>query len=202
MPIIVQPLLHSYESVPVLKPETLRNSPARAIVILGGGRYPDAPEYQGDTVAEPTLERLRYGAWLQAKSKLPILVSGGVVNNDQRPPEAQLMQQVLEHEFRATVTWVESRSHTTYENAIFSRLLLEKAGIKNIILVTHAIHMPRASEAFAKAGFNVTPAPMGFDTGTDIPTILRLLPSVYSLFSVRELMNEVLGRAWYHLRYY
>ncbi len=202
LPIIVNPLLHLYERIPALEVSSLAHSPAKAIVVLGGGRYADAPEYHGDTVSKQTLVRIRYGAWLQRKTKLPILVSGGVVNDDGRPAEAQLMQQVLEQEFLAAVPWVETKSHTTYENAIYSRQLLEKVNINNIILVTHAIHMPRAIEAFEKAGFTVTPAPTGFDTGADTPTIMSFLPSMYSLSSMHELMEEILGRVWYHLRYY
>jgi uncharacterized SAM-binding protein YcdF (DUF218 family) len=202
MPLISGPLLRSYERIPALDLSTLAQTPARAIVILAGGRYADAPEYRGDTVSEPSLERIRYGAWLQRKTKLPILVTGGVVLDGDRPAEAELMQQVLEHDFLATVQWVEKQSHTTYENAIYSRKLLQKDGITHIILVTHALHMPRAIEAFEKAGFTVTPAPMGFDTGTDTPILLRFLPSIYSLFSMHDLMHELIGRLWYHLRYY
>src|SRR5580765_1139325 len=51
--------------------------PAEAIVVLGGGRYLDAPEYGGDTAGPSTLERLRYGAKLGRETRLPILVSGG-----------------------------------------------------------------------------------------------------------------------------
>jgi len=202
MPIISNPLLKLYERMPALDVTTLAHNPAKAIVILGGGRYANAPEYQGDTVSEPTLERIRYGAWLQRKTKLPILVTGGVVFGGDRPAEAQLMQQVLEHEFLAAVPWVETHSHTTYENAIDSYKLLQKDGISHIILVTHAMHMPRALEAFEKAGFSVTPAPMGFDTGSTAPTLLGLLPSMYSLDNVHDLMHELIGRMWYHLRYY
>jgi uncharacterized SAM-binding protein YcdF (DUF218 family) len=201
LPIVSNSLLQWYEHIPALDPATLAHTQAKAIVILGGGRYADAPEYQGDTVSEPSLERIRYGAWLQRKTKLPILVTGGVVFEDNRPAEAQLMQQVLEQEFLAAVPWVEKVSRTTYENAIDSKKMLEKDDIKKIILVTHALDMPRALEAFEKAGFDVTPAPMGYDTAS-APILLRLLPSVYSLYHMNNLMYELIGRAWYHLRYY
>ena len=170
-------------------------------LLRGGGRYADAPEYQGDTVSEPSLERIRYGAWLQRKTKLPILVTGGVVFGGNRPAEAQLMQQVLEQEFLAAVPWVEKQSRTTYENAIYSRKMLEKDGITHIILVTHALHMPRAKEAFEKAGFIVTPAPMGFDTSGGF-SLTGFLPNMYSLVNMNDLMHELFGRLWYHLRYY
>lgn len=200
LPIVVNPLLHAYENIPALTPASLNKTHAKAIVILGGGRYEDAPEYGSDTVARRTLERIRYGAWLQRKTKLPILVTGGVVHDNDRPPEAALMRQVLEKEFLAVVPWVEIKSHTTYENAMFSYPILEKSNIKDIILVTHAIHMPRALKAFEKAGFNVTPAPMGFDTGK--PGLVGLLPNRYALSGMGFLMYEISGSLWYHLRYY
>jgi uncharacterized SAM-binding protein YcdF (DUF218 family) len=202
MPILTNPLMRFYESTPALDAAALTHTQAKAIVVLGGGRYPDAPEYQGDTVSEPSLERIRYGAWLQRKTKLPILVTGGVVYGGTRPAEAELMKQVLAQDFLALVPWVEKDSRTTYENAIDSRKILEKEGIRNIILVTHALHMPRAVEAFTKAGFEVTPAPMGYDAASDAPTMMGLLPSVYSLVNMHELMHELVGRLWYHLRYY
>ena len=202
MPIITDPLVHLYETTPALDAATLSQTPAKAIVVLGGGRYPDAPEYQGDTVSEPSLERIRYGAWLQRKTKLPILVTGGIVSGGNRPAEAELMKQVLAQDFLALVPWEEKESRTTYENAIYSKKMLEKEGITHIILVTHAMHMPRAIEAFEKAGFTVIPAPMGYNTASDSPTLLGLLPSVYSLLNMHDLMHELIGRLWYRLRYY
>lgn len=202
LPIVSNPLLHLYENIPAVNPASLTHTQAKAIVILGGGRYANAPEYQGaDTVSGASLERIRYGAWLQRKTKLPILVTGGVVFGGKRPAEAELMQQVLQKEFLAFVPWVETHSRNTYENAIDSRKLLAKEGITHIILVTHALHMPRALEAFKHAGFIVTPAPLGFDTSAS-PTLLSLLPTSYSLQNMHNLMDEVLGRIWYHLRYY
>ena len=169
LPIISNPLLHLYETTPALDDAALAHTQAKAIVVLGGGRYADAPEYHGDTVSRYSLERIRYGAWLQRKTKLPILVTGGNVYGGNRPAEAELMKQVLAQDFLALVPWVEKDSRTTYENAIYSRKILAKEGITNIILVTHAMHMPRAIEVFEKAGFTVTPAPMSYDTASGSP---------------------------------
>ena len=67
---------------------------AQAIVILGGGRRHYAPEYEGgETVNSRTLERIRYGALLARRSRLPVLVSGG--NPTGNRPEATLMSEVM-----------------------------------------------------------------------------------------------------------
>ena len=74
-------LLSRLESYPAL-PERIIPGKEQAIVVLGGGRYPDAPEYSGDTVNTWTLERLRYAAMLVEKTHLPLLVSGGRLHGE------------------------------------------------------------------------------------------------------------------------
>jgi uncharacterized SAM-binding protein YcdF (DUF218 family) len=54
-----------------------RTSGAQAIVILGGGLNRDAREYGGDTINWATLERVRYGALVAGKTRLPVLVTTG-----------------------------------------------------------------------------------------------------------------------------
>ncbi len=202
LPIVSQPLLRFYENIPALDADTLAQSKARAIVILGGGRYTNAPEYGGDTISIFSLERIRYGARLQRKTRLPILVSGGLVLEKNRPAEAELMKNVLTQDFHARVSWVEGDSHNTYENAVNSRVILGQQGIDDIILVTHALHMPRALTAFRKVGFRVTPAPLGFDTADDTSLILKLLPDSFSLLRMHDLMHELIGNWWYRWHYY
>ncbi|MCG8426846.1 MAG: YdcF family protein, partial [Chromatiales bacterium] len=50
---------------------------AQAILVLGGGRYTNAPEYGSDTVGPMLLERLRFAARLSRETGLPIIRSGG-----------------------------------------------------------------------------------------------------------------------------
>ena len=50
---------------------------AGAIVVLGAGAFPGAPEFQGPGIEPGTLERLRYAARLHRETGAPILVSGG-----------------------------------------------------------------------------------------------------------------------------
>lgn len=201
LPIVSNNLFLTIQDYPALTEKQIKSLNAKTIVILGGGRYADAPEYNKDTIADAALERCRYGAYLQRKTKLPILVTGGSVFGD-RQPEAELMKEVLENTFISVVHWVEGKSRTTYQNAIYSYEMLVKENIKDIVLVTNAYHMSRSVEAFEKAGFNVTPAPTVFVTPSTRPFYFQLLPNMHALHNARIVLHEWVGRLWYNLRYY
>ncbi len=174
---------------------------AQAIVILGGGRYKDAPEYGEDTVSSLTLERLRYGAHLARRTNLPVIVSGGSVFGEKQS-EAVLMQRVLERDFHVKPKWVEDSSRNTFENAVHTKKLLTESGIKRVYLVTHAWHMPRAQWSFSEAGLEVVPAPMGFTTvGKDDLGPLGYLPSATGLQDSTLALREYIGFFWYKGRY-
>jgi len=201
MPVVSGTMVRLYEDTSVLDVAAIKKSGAGVIVVLAGGQT-EAPEYQGYTVSWHTLERIRYGAYLQRLIRLPILVTGGRVHGDEPAAEAELMQQVLEKELLATVRWVEKKSRTTYENAVYTQTILASENINHILLVTHAIHMPRAKEAFEQAGFTVTPAPIAINGKASKTIISGLLPSAGSLNLTNELFHELIGRLWYKLRYY
>ena len=171
---------------------------AQAIVVLGGGRYRGAPEYGGDTVSEPTLVRVRYGAYLHRALNKPLLVSGGKPDGG-ITSEAEAMKAVLENEFKTPVTWTESTSNTTYDQARNVMAILGPLGIKRIYLVTHAWHMARSQAVLAQAGFDVVPAPTKFADRRDV-TILDFRPSATALRDSYHYCHEIMGLAWYRLK--
>src|SRR5690606_3552038 len=183
---------------PPLAPESALAARAQAIVVLGGGRQWHAPEYAGDTVNRYTLERLRYAARLHRASGLPVLVSGGSTLGE-AVPEAELMRRVLAQDFGVPVRWVETRSRNTFENALYTTAVLEGAGIRVVLLVTHAWHMPRARWSSTRAGLVTVPAPTGFSTGS--ASRLELLPTAQGLAMSRLALHERLGLLWYRLRH-
>jgi uncharacterized SAM-binding protein YcdF (DUF218 family) len=171
-----------------------------AIVVLGNGRYTEAPEYDlEDTVSAQGLERLRYAAVLQRKTGLPILVSGGAPGGEDTA-EAAHMQAVLSTDFHANVKWVEIESRTTLENARNSQPLLAAAKVRHIYLITHAWHMRRAALAFESVGIKVTPAPIGFHTlGRAARAYSAYLPSAHGMYFTSLALRERLGYIWYGL---
>lgn len=174
---------------------------AQAIVVLGGGRYADAPEYGSDTVNNITLERVRYGAHLHKQTRLPVLVSGGTPHGE-NVPEAALMDKVLQRDYKITSKWQESRSRNTLENAILTSQLLKAAKIEHVLLVTHAWHMRRAMWSFQRTGLRVTAAPTGFTTlGKRERGVYGYLPSAKGLFWSNVALRERLGHWWYRMTY-
>lgn len=134
---------------------------AGAIVILGSGVATHAMEYGSDTANDRTLIRTRYGATLARRYDLPVLVTGGKLP-DTEASEADIMAGILRNEFGVEVRWQEAGSLNTAGNAALSAPMLKAAGVRRIVLVTHAFHMPRAKLLFERAGLEVIPAPTAF----------------------------------------
>lgn len=190
---------------PPLGIEQARSSGAGAIVVLGGGTRLHAPEYGGPAPGYMALERLRYAAFLHRATGLPVLATGGGVYPG-FPAEGAVMAQALRAEFRVAEVLEENHSANTWENAAHSAALLAPRGVRKVLVVTHAWHMPRARLAFAAAGMDVVAAPTAFLSrpgvaGTpDLPLPLRLLPQAEALRNSQLLLHEYLGMLWYRWR--
>lgn len=170
---------------------------AIAIVVLGGGVEPFAPEYGISNLQWRSLERLRYGIWLGRETGVPVAFSGGVgwAQGD-APPEARVAARIAEQEFGRPLKWVEDNSRDTRENAARSVVLLKAAGITHIVLVTHGWHMPRALRAFAEAAgdrIRIEAAPMGLAQRTERPS-LDWFPSSTGFGDMRSVLREIAGR--------
>ncbi|MDA8390623.1 MAG: YdcF family protein [Gammaproteobacteria bacterium] len=197
LPVATSAWARRAESIPALRHIPGR---AQAIVVLAAGRYRHAPEYGGrDTVGTNTLVRLRYAAYLYRQRPLPILVSGGAPFGG--TADALLMRHVLIHTFHVPVRFVESKSRTTAQNARLSARILRHAGIRRIVLVTQAWHMPRAAALFCAQGLTVTPAPTDFaGTSRRGATVLGALPSAHALALSSLIVHEEIGTMWMRLR--
>jgi uncharacterized SAM-binding protein YcdF (DUF218 family) len=196
LPVVSSALRRGAETIPSLASSALL-PPAEAIVVLAGGVYRKAPEYDGDTVDGYVLERLRYAAKLYRQTGKPILVTGGSTHGD-TIPESRAMKDSLENDFHVPVQWIEEQSRTTQENANYSAEILHKQGIRTIYLVTHATHMPRALRAFTREGLQVVPAPTMFATSSRW-RVTSFLPSSGSLQTTATVMHEWVGQLWYAL---
>jgi uncharacterized SAM-binding protein YcdF (DUF218 family) len=152
---------------------------AEAIVILGGGVRPQAPEFGGDTLGRLTLERVRYGAFLARQTGLPVLVAGGAPEEGVRA-EAELMREALQREFGVPVRWSEDQSRNTRENAANAAAILSAEAVRRVLLVTHGFDVRRARALFEAAGLEVIAAPTQVP-GPGSPSVAEFLPSASAL---------------------
>ena len=180
---------------------------AQAIVVLAAGQMENAPEYGRRPIPDYiALARLRYAAHLQRTTGLPVLVSGGNgtpgVDLDPTRREyakADAMAVALRQDFGVPVRWVEPRSRDTYENARYSAAMLRADGVKRILLVTDAMHMPRSRVVFEGAGLEVVEAPTMFFSV--LPRSYRSwIPSAEGMRRSWYGAYELLGIVWYRLR--
>ena len=160
-------------------------------MVLGSGLNIDAAGYGGDTVNERSLIRLRYGATLARQLHLPILVSGGRPFKASRS-ESEVMAEIIERELGIPVRWRETESQDTADNAAMSAAILKAAGVKRIVLVTQAFHIPRAQLLFEAAGLEVIAGPTDFKGRSGQPIgLLDWLPQgkamQNSYFALHEL---------------
>jgi uncharacterized SAM-binding protein YcdF (DUF218 family) len=182
-------------------------SGAQAIVVLAAGRMRQAPEYGNRDIPDYTaLARLRYAAHLQRRTGLPVLVSGGngasgvdPDADDRAYTKADAMAATLREDFGVPVTWIEGRSRDTGENAAYSAALLRTNHVARVLLVTDAMHMPRARAAFERAGLQVVSAPTMFFSGRPLGPG-AWLPSAEGMRRSWYAIYEWLGLAWYQLR--
>lgn len=201
-PLVSQGLLSRLEVWAPLTPAAAAAGDAQAIVILAAEQHP-RPEFGGFGPGPLSLERLRYGAYLAKRTKLPVLVSGGDPAREGVPLADTLASALLES-FEVRATWRERRSLNTVGNARNSAEILKAQGVTRVLLVTHAWHMPRARLAFERAGLQVTPAPTAAVGNPahrihDASGWIRALtPQAQSLETSYYFIHEVIG--WVVLR--
>jgi uncharacterized SAM-binding protein YcdF (DUF218 family) len=174
----------------------------QAIVVLGAGRHYRAEEYGGgDTLSQSALWRLRYGAYLAKRWNLPMIVSGGRVRSFDGLSEAQISVDFLQNELGVSTIWAEDNSRNTWENAHFTKTLLDKKGIVKVALVTHAYHMRRSAYAFDRAGVQYIPMPTG-SLAAQAPRTWwgNWLPTASGLARSYLALHEYLGWLFYQLK--
>ena len=158
--ILIRPLEDRFARPPDTLPEPT------GIIVLGG--IITTPSLTRGVIAlTQDGERLVEAATLAHRYPNARLVfSGGTLgNSDEASSESAFAKRLLVglgvHESRIIL---EPRSLSTAENAVFTRDLLMPQPGQSWLLVTSASHLPRAMGSFRRAGFPVTPYPVGYTT--------------------------------------
>ena len=100
---------------------------------------------------------------------------------------------------------IENNSKNTYENAVFTKHILDSMQFKgSILLVTSSFHMRRSIAIFKKAGYkNITPYVTNKFTGIrKFEFDYCFIPNVEAVFSLNLILHEMAGYATYKLKGY
>ncbi len=181
-----------------LSPES--TPPADAIVMLAGVvGLPAPPRVSADLSG--SADRILHAARLYRAAKAPmIIVSGGNVfpQPGVKPESFYVAQLLQEWGVPKDAIITEGKSRNTYQNALESRQILNERDISKILLVTSALHMPRALAVFRSLGIDAIPAVTDvmiaqYDLPDTHPAVLDWLPNVQSLWLTTLVIRERLG---------
>lgn len=183
-------------------PRPIEQLPAAdVILVLGGGIEPPVPPRLRPEV-NLAGDRALYAAALVRAGKAPrVLVAGGAYPWQNEPPDSTATQRLLEElGVPAGAITLESESRSTRENCVEARALLGPAPLR-VLLVTSALHMPRALAACRAVGLDATPATTDVEVLHDPGSgILYWLPDSETLDATSRALKELLGTAVYRVR--
>lgn len=195
----------------ILPPETTPQ--AEVIVLLGGGTEPgDYPRQM--TEVNSAGDRVLYAAWLYREGAAPvILVSGGNLNFSSArgaTPVDDMIELLTQLGVPQEAIWQQGQSQNTHEDAVYSADILKEKQITEVILVTSAMHMPRAKALFENQGIDVTPAQTDFTITEQNwqsvfhpnlgELVINLLPNASALNLTTTVLKEYFGLLIYRLQ--
>jgi len=173
------------------------------IVLLGGGVYEQAPEYDGqDRLHDFSMMRTLYAAKLAKKTGLDVYATGGKPLHEQQDAEGDVMKRILiELGVEAGHIFAEDFANNTWQNAVLVKAMLQRKGITTVILVTSAWHMPRSVACFEAQGLVVIPAPTDYLSKMSAYDVRSYLPAAKAFYDSSLALHEYLGLLFYRLRY-
>jgi uncharacterized SAM-binding protein YcdF (DUF218 family) len=166
------------------------------ILVLGGGHVSDDRLPATDQLSEPALKRLIEGIRLHRQLPGSKLILSGYARKGIPQSHAEVMAEA------AGLLGVASEDMaviTTPWNTMFEAIDYHKeyGDHQPLILVTSAIHMPRAMMHFQQAGLSPIPAPTNYSIKEDdLPDGIKILPSSSNLTKMNKAIHEYVGMFW------
>ncbi len=143
-------------------------------------------------------DRVLHTIQLYKQGKFPyIIISGGTgsLRNNLTPEAVSLQKILLNAGVPNDAILIEDKSRNTYENATFTKKLLDqRTDLKKLLLVTSAFHMRRSEACFQKAGILADTYPADFYTYNRSWAFDKLIvPNEKVLYHWQKLIHEVAG---------
>ena len=181
----------AYES-----PQTSLKKPYQWCIILGGLIMRPGEGYRtGETADRFVQPLLLYKKGLVKK----LLITGGNVNikglkTDDTQESKKVKEVLIAMGVAEKDIYLEENARNTHENATYTKKMLAPYLAEEMVLVTSAMHMPRAKACYIKEGFRVVDYPADIKKKDTPSGILDLvIPQERNLSKFAELIREMTG---------
>ena len=132
-----------------------------------------------------------------------VIITGGTGKLRQNEPAEAffLRDEFIANGVKPNDIIIEAHSKNTYENAVFTKKIIDSLNIKPpFILITSALHMTRSIRTFRKAGYDFIAFPCDYKVQQkNFEIEYSLIPDVAYLNYWYEFLREVVGLAAYRL---
>ena len=191
--------------------KTIPSEQIAGIIILGGAiSGEDIAIDRGEITIGSAAERVTKGLELIRRyPNLPFIFSGFSGRVTPRGmSEADAFKQLIAEQGLAEITqstaYYENQSRNTYENAVYSKKMIDQLEVGNPsiktgswLLVTSATHMPRSVKIFEKQGIQIIPVPVDYQTAYTLQW--REFDLTERVFLWNRLLHEYIGIVAYKL---
>jgi uncharacterized SAM-binding protein YcdF (DUF218 family) len=174
-----------------------------AAVVLGGMVDGGASRASGEVELSEASDRVTRALelWRSGRVRAIVLSGGDVWPRPGEPPEAErLAAKLVAWGVPAEAVVIEGKSRNTRENAIETARVVAARGYTSLVLVTSALHMPRALGCFRAVGLTPDALPVdrrGSDGSGD-----GWLPRASELSKATDVLRELGGRLAYRVMGY
>jgi uncharacterized SAM-binding protein YcdF (DUF218 family) len=171
-------------------------------IILGGGMMRAGEGYRtGETADRFIQPLLLYKKGMVKK----LLITGGNVNIkglkiDLTQESKKVKEVLIAMGVKAEDIYLEENARNTHENAVYTKQMLKPFMKERMVLVTSAMHMPRAKACYLKEGFLIEAFPADIKKKDTPSGILdQIIPQERNLAKFAELIREITGYVIYQI---
>lgn len=201
-PMVALTLINSLEEqYPIVSIDTL---PKADVAIVLGGVSVQSQELNPYADLKSGADRILHAVRLLKAGKVDrILVSSGrpVSQLDTRSEADVIAGFLREFGVDDANIVLESEARNTRENAVNSLASMRENGFSTALLVTSALHMPRAAAVFSRAGVRFTPVSIdALSSSIEARSVFAFLPNSKALDYSTQAIKEWIGMLVYYVR--
>ena len=199
-PFIIRKIIQAYELTPV---ELAPGARYGAGIVLGGFVSYNKEDDKG--YFNPAADRFIQTALLYKKghiSRIIVAAGNGYIVKNNFTEASFIKQRLMELGISSADILTDSTSRNTLENAINSRKILDSTHLHGpFLLISSAMHLPRAKMVFRKQGLQVFPFPCDFETKNEGNNFIEdvILPSGLALNKWDNFIKELAGITAYKI---